>query len=147
MFQMIKPNLQMIRTKSQCINYYSSGSTTTVNVEAYSNIKNILYSNHNNMITLIYEYDDTIIERNKIISIKIINSSYFDEDCYLYKYWGTSIENRGNLSANSNSSGYGTNTANINLSFINEEIYSHIFYNEMKPLEETRDLIISDIID
>lgn len=136
----------MIRTKSQSINYYS-GSIATINVEAYSDIKNILYSNHNNMITLIYEYDDTIIERNKIISIKIINSNYFDEDCYLYKYWGTSIENRGNLSANSNSSGYGSNTANINISLMNEEIYSHIFYNEMKPLEETRDLIISDIID
>lgn len=136
----------MIRTKSQSINYYSSGSIITLNVEAFSEIKNILYSSNNYTITLIYEYDDTIIERNKIISIKIINSSYFDEDCYLYKYWGTSIENRGNLSTNSNS-GYGTNTANINLSFINEEIYSHIFYNEMKPLEETRDLIISDIID
>ena len=136
----------MIRTKSQSINYYSSGSIITLNVEAFSEIKNILYSSNNSKITLIYEYDDTIIERNKIISIKIINSSYFDEDCYLYKYWGTSIENRGNLSTNSNS-GYGTNTANINLSFINEEIYSHIFYNEMKPLEETRDLIISDIID
>ncbi len=136
----------MIRTKSQSINYYSSGSIITLNVEAFSEIKNILYSSNNSKITLIYEYDDTIIERNKIISIKIINSSYFDEDCYLYKYWGTSIENRGNLSTNSNSE-YGTNTANINLSFINEEIYSHIFYNEMKPLEETRDLIISDIID
>lgn len=136
----------MIRTKSQSINYYSSGSIITLNIEAFSEIKNILYSSNNYKITLIYEYDDTIIERNKIISIKIINSSYFDEDCYLYKYWGTSIENRGNLSTNSNS-GYGTNTANINLSFINEEIYSHIFYNEMKPLEETRDLIISDIID
>lgn len=136
----------MIRTKSQSINYYSSGSIITLNVEAFSEIKNILYSSNNYTITLIYEYDDTIIERNKIISIKIINSSYFDEDCYLYKYWGTSIENRGNLSTNSNSE-YGTNTANINLSFINEEIYSHIFYNEMKPLEETRDLIISDIID
>ena len=136
----------MIRTKSQSINYYSSGSIITLNVEAFSEIKNILYSSNNYKITLIYEYDDTIIERNKIISIKIINSSYFDEDCYLYKYWGTSIENRGNLSTNSNSE-YGTNTANINLSFINEEIYSHIFYNEMKPLEETRDLIISDIID
>lgn len=136
----------MIRTKSQSINYYSSGSIITLNVEAFSEIKNILYSSNNYLITLIYEYDDTIIERNKIISIKIINSSYFDEDCYLYKYWGTSIENRGNLSTNSNSE-YGTNTANINLSFINEEIYSHIFYNEMKPLEETRDLIISDIID
>ena len=135
-----------MRTKSQSINYYSSGSIITLNVEAFSEIKNILYSSNNYTITLIYEYDDTIIERNKIISIKIINSSYFDEDCYLYKYWGTSIENRGNLSTNSNS-GYGTNTANINLSFINEEIYSHIFYNEMKPLEETRDLIISDIID
>lgn len=136
----------MIRTKSQSINYYSSGSIITLNIEAFSEIKNILYSSNNYKITLIYEYDDTIIERNKIISIKIINSSYFDEDCYLYKYWGTSIENRGNLSTNSNSE-YGTNTANINLSFINEEIYSHIFYNEMKPLEETRDLIISDIID
>ena len=136
----------MIRTKSQSINYYSSGTIITLNVEAFSEIKNILYSSNNYKITLIYEYDDTIIERNKIISIKIINSSYFDEDCYLYKYWGTSIENRGNLSTNSNSE-YGTNTANINLSFINEEIYSHIFYNEMKPLEETRDLIISDIID
>lgn len=136
----------MIRTKSQSINYYSSGSIITLNIEAFSEIKNILYSSNNYKITLIYEYDDTIIERNKIISIKIINSSYFDEDCHLYKYWGTSIENRGNLSTNSNSE-YGTNTANINLSFINEEIYSHIFYNEMKPLEETRDLIISDIID
>lgn len=136
----------MIRTKSQSINYYSSGSIITLNVEAFSEIKNILYSSNNYTITLIYEYDDTIIERNKIISIKIINSSYFDEDCYLYKYWGTSIENRGNLSTNSNSE-YGTNTANIKLRFINEEIYSHIFYNEMKPLEETRDLIISDIID
>ncbi len=136
----------MIRTKSQSINYYSSGSIITLNVEAFSEIKNILYSSNNYLITLIYEYDDTIIERNKIISIKIINSSYFDEDCYLYKYWGTSIENRGNLSTNSNSE-YGTNTANIKLRFINEEIYSHIFYNEMKPLEETRDLIISDIID
>ena len=136
----------MIRTKSQSINYYSSGSIITLNVEAFSEIKNILYSSNNSKITLIYEYDDTIIERNKIISIKIINSSYFDEDCYLYKYWGTSIENRGNLSTNSNSE-YGTNTANIKLRFINEEIYSHIFYNEMKPLEETRDLIISDIID
>lgn len=136
----------MIRTKSQSINYYSSGSIVTLNVEAFSEIKNILYSSNNYKITLIYEYDDTIIERNKIISIKIINSSYFDEDCYLYKYWGTSIENRGRLSTNSNSE-YGTNTANINLSFINEEIHSHIFYNEMKPLEETRDLIISDIID
>ena len=145
MFQMIRMSL-LIRTKSQSINYYSSGSIITLNVEAFSEIKNILYSSNNYTITLIYEYDDTIIERNKIISIKIINSSYFDEDCYLYKYWGTSIENRGNLSTNSNS-GYGTNTANINLSFINEEIYSHIFYNEMKPLEETRDLIISDIID
>ena len=136
----------MIRTKSQSINYYSSGSIITLNIEAFSEIKNILYSSNNYKITLIYEYDDTIIERNKIISIKIINSSYFDEDCYLYKYWGTSIENRGNLSTNSNSE-YGTNTANIKLRFINEEIYSHIFYNEMKPLEETRDLIISDIID
>lgn len=137
----------MIRTKSQSINYYSSGSIITLNVEAFSEIKNILYSSNNSKITLIYEYDDTIIERNKIISIKIINSNYFDEDCYLYKYWGTSIENRDYLSANSNSSGYGSNTANINISLINEEIYSHIFYNEMKPLEETRDLIISDIID
>lgn len=109
----------MIRTKSQSINYYSSGSIITLNIEAFSEIKNILYSSNNYKITLIYEYDDTIIERNKIISIKIINSSYFDEDCYLYKYWGTSIENRGNLSTNSNSE-YGTNTANINLSFINE---------------------------
>lgn len=137
----------MIRTKSQSINYYSSGSIITLNVEAFSEIKNILYSSNNSKITLIYEYDDTIIERNKIISIKIINSNYFDEDCYLYKYWGTSIENRDYLSANSNSSGYGSNTANINISLMNEEIYSHIFYNEMKPLEETRDLIISDIID
>ena len=136
----------MIRTKSQSINYYSSGSIITLNVEAFSEIKNILYSSNNSKITLIYEYDDTIIERNKSISIKIINSSYFDVDCYLYKYGGTSIDNRDKLSTNSNSE-YGTNTANINLSFINEEIYSHIFYNEMKPLEETRDLIISDIID
>ncbi len=135
----------MKKTKALNINWYSGSSiSSTTTIEAFSEIKNILYSAHNNMITLIYEYDDSITDRNKIVELKIVNNNYFDEDSTIYKYWGTSIENKANMSVNANNT-YGSNT-NIDLNLVNMEIYSHIFYNVILPLSERRDSKIDEII-
>ena len=135
----------MKKTKALNINWYSGSSiSSTTTIEAFSEIKNILYSAHNNMITLIYEYDDSITDRNKIVELKIVNNNYFDEDSTIYKYWGTSIENKANMSVNANNT-YDSNT-NINLNLVNMEIYSHIFYNVILPLSERRDSKIDEII-
>lgn len=116
-----------------------------INIEPYSVIKDILYNNTTNIVSLVYEYDDIMPEKSKIVDI-MIRRELFDEPTFRYTYWGTSIEHKATLSTTANNNGYGSNMTNISLNVMNDVIYSYIFYNEIKPLEETRDLIINDII-
>jgi hypothetical protein len=132
----------MKRTKSITAQSYGP---VIINVEAYSVIKDILYNATTNIVTLIYEYDDFITEKNKVIDI-MIKREQFNEDSYRYTYWGTSVEHRATLSTNTSGGGYGSSVTNLTLNVMNDVFYSYIFYHEMIPLEETRDSKISDII-
>jgi hypothetical protein len=130
--------------KTKIITAQNYGSIM-IHIEPYSVIKDILYNGTTNIVSLIYEYDDILLEKNKAVEIMIRNQQ-FDEPTYRYTYWGTSIEYKATLSTTANNNGYGSNMTNISLNVMNDVIYNYIFYNEIKPLEETRDLIINDII-
>lgn len=130
--------------KTKIVTAQNYGSVM-INIEPYSVIKDILYNSSTNIISLIYEYDDFETEKTKAVEI-LIKREHFDEFNYRYNYWGASVENKAILSTTTNNNGYGNNMTNITLNVMNEVIYSYIFYNEIKPIEELRDNTINEII-
>ena len=119
---------------------YSYNNEKTFIVPAFSKLLNV-FIEHSNM-TILVEYDD-LEEETKSIMIKSKEGLNITEEIGIYKYWGTITESKSSLINNSSAVSGGVQ---ISMNIFNENKYTHIFYNEVKPLCEIRDDKINKLI-
>lgn len=125
---------------------YGYNNTRSFYVPAFSKILNI-FMEHGSMSIMI-EYDDYEPD-NKTIVIKYVEGlqdvDFSDIDIPYYKYWGTITDSKASLINNSNN--YPPQgTVNISMNLLNENKYTHIFYNELKSISEERDDKLNELI-
>jgi len=122
---------------------YSYGDQRTFIVPAFSKLLNI-FIEHSTM-TILVEYDD-LEEETKTIMVKTKEGLNVTEEMagsFSYKYWGTITESKSSLINNSNAVSGGVQ---ISMNIFNENKYTHIFYQEIKPLCEMRDEKLNELI-
>ena len=122
---------------------YSYGDQRTFIVPAFSKLLNI-FIEHSTM-TILVEYDD-LEEETKTIMVKTKEGLNVTEEMagsFSYKYWGTITDSKSSLINNSSAVSGGVQ---ISMNIFNENKYTHIFYQEIKPLCEMRDEKLNELI-
>ena len=122
---------------------YSYSNDKTFIVPAFSKLLNV-FIEHSNM-TILVEYED-LEEETKTIMVKTKEGLNITEEMagsFSYKYWGTITDSKSSLINNSSAVSGGVQ---ISMNIFNENKYTHIFYQEIKPLCEMRDEKLNELI-